>query len=171
MEFFNNLSELEGFIGRMIDKLDASRTDTVELAVGEVSLRLSKGALHRPPHGEGHCPPPVPQHTPAAPVAPVPAAPAAPSAEPVPAPAVQEAPANLRTINAPLLGVAYAAPSPDAAPFVSVGQMVKKGDIICIIEAMKVMNEIEADQDGEVAEILFTNGKMVEFGQPLIAVK
>ena len=75
------------------------------------------------------------------------------------------------TINAPLLGVAYAAPAPDAAPFVKVGDSVKKGDIVCIIEAMKVMNEIEADRDGVVAEILFENGKMVEFGQPLIAVR
>ena len=75
------------------------------------------------------------------------------------------------TINAPLLGVAYAAPSPDAAPFVKVGDSIKKGDTICIIEAMKVMNEIEADRDGVVAEILFENGKMVEFGQPLVAVR
>ena len=67
--------------------------------------------------------------------------------------------------------MAYAAPAPDAAPFVTVGKKVKKGDIVCIIEAMKVMNEIEADRDGEVAEILFENGKMVEYGQPLIALK
>ena len=66
-----------------------------------------------------------------------------------------------------MVGVFYASPSPDAKPFVEVGQKVKKGDVVCIIEAMKLMNELTADQDGEVVDICVSNGDVVEYGQPL----
>lgn len=89
-------------------------------------------------------------------------------------PSVGESPAasftdtdDRMTVKAPLIGVFYAAPSPDAPPFVKVGDHVKKGDILCIIEAMKMMNEITAEEDGTVSEVLAENGKLVEFGQPL----
>ena len=68
-------------------------------------------------------------------------------------------------VKAPIVGVFYAAPSPDAEPFVKVGDTVKKGDLICIIEAMKFMNEITAEQDGTISEICVKNGDLVEFGQ------
>lgn len=74
-----------------------------------------------------------------------------------------------RTLS-PIVGTFYSAPSPDADPFVKVGDKVKKGQSICIVEAMKIMNEIEADLDGTVMEILVTNGNPVEFNQPLILV-
>ncbi len=70
-------------------------------------------------------------------------------------------------VKAPLLGVFYAASSPDAQPFVKVGDQVKKGDILCILEAMKMMNEIVAEEDGTISEICAENGKIVEFGQIL----
>lgn len=76
-----------------------------------------------------------------------------------------------KTINAPIVGVFYAAPSPDSAPYVSVGQRVKKGDTVCIIEAMKCMNEIQAETDGEIVDVLVSNGELVEFDQPLFRVK
>jgi len=74
-------------------------------------------------------------------------------------------------VQSPMVGTVYVAPGPDAPPFVSVGQKVKKGDVICIIEAMKLMNEVEAEVDGEVAEILMRNEAMVEFGETLVVVK
>lgn len=97
------------------------------------------------------------------------------------APAPQSAPAQTaptaapvadsgKTINAPIVGVFYAAPSPDAQPYVSVGKQVKKGDTVCIIEAMKCMNEIQAEEDGEIAEILVKDGELVEYGQPLFKI-
>lgn len=79
--------------------------------------------------------------------------------------------ANIKTINSPLVGTFYAAPSPDDAPFISVGDTVKKGQIIGIVEAMKLMNEIESDHDGVVTEIMVNNGDMIEYGQVLVKVK
>ena len=96
---------------------------------------------------------------------------------PVVAPAVPAAPAAApaaetgKTINAPIVGVFYAAPSPDAEPYVSVGKRVKKGDVVCIIEAMKCMNEIQAEEDGEITAVLANNGELVEYGQPLFTIK
>ena len=79
--------------------------------------------------------------------------------------------ANIKTINSPLVGTFYAAPSPDDVPFVSVGDTVKKGQVIGIVEAMKLMNEIESDHDGVITEIMVNNGDMVEYGQVLVKVK
>ncbi|WP_297991956.1 acetyl-CoA carboxylase biotin carboxyl carrier protein [Anoxybacillus sp.] len=87
----------------------------------------------------------------------------------------QEKPAvsteNLHTITSPMVGTFYAAPSPDAAPYVKVGDKVKKDTIVCIVEAMKLFNEIEAEVDGEIVEVLVKNGQLVEYGQPLFLVK
>lgn len=74
-------------------------------------------------------------------------------------------------ITSPMVGTVYTAPSPDAEPFVTVGQKVKKGDVVCIIEAMKLMNEVEADIDGEVVEIRVKNEQMVQFGEPLFVIR
>lgn len=87
-------------------------------------------------------------------------------------PAAAPAPAESgRVVKSPLAGVFYAASSPDAAPFVQAGDRVKKGDTLCIIEAMKVMNELTADADGEVEAVLAENGQIVEYGQPLFRLK
>ena len=74
-------------------------------------------------------------------------------------------------IKAPLVGTFYVAPSEGAAPFVSVGDKVKKGQVIGIVEAMKLMNEVESDYDGTVAAVLVENGEMVEYGQPLVIIQ
>jgi len=100
--------------------------------------------------------------------------PPAPGAAPAPAPIPAAAPAPAesgRVVKSPLAGVFYAASSPDAAPFVQAGDRVKKGDTLCIIEAMKVMNELTADADGEVEAVLAENGQIVEYGQPLFRLK
>ncbi len=87
-----------------------------------------------------------------------------------PAAALQPADSG-KTINAPIVGVFYIAPSPAADPYVSVGKKVKKGDVVCIIEAMKCMNEIQAEEDGEITAVLANDGDLVEYGQPLFSIK
>lgn len=87
-------------------------------------------------------------------------------------PAATEAarPSHLVEVTAPMVGTLYLAPSPDATPFVEVGQVVKPGDVLCIIEAMKLMNEIEAEHGGRISEILIENAHPVEFGQALFLI-
>lgn len=106
----------------------------------------------------------------AAPVAAIPqaaphsAAPATPAA----APAAEE---NLHIVKSPIVGTFYGSPSPGASAFVNPGDRVEKGQVICIVEAMKLMNEIEADAAGEVVKCLVTNGQPIEFGQPLFSIR
>ena len=92
-------------------------------------------------------------------------APAAAQAAPAAAPA-----ASGKAIKSPMVGVFYAAPSPDRPPFVNVGDTVKKGDVVCIIEAMKIMNEITATESGTITEVLVENGDVVEYDQPLFTI-
>ena len=94
----------------------------------------------------------------------------APAAAPAaaPAPAQDAAQAALPTITSPMVGTFYRAPSPGAAPFIEVGDTVKKGQVIGIIEAMKLLNEVEADKDGVVQAFAAENGQPVEYGQPLV---
>ncbi len=103
--------------------------------------------------------------------APVVAAAASPVEAAAPTPAPTLAPAEeTRTVNSPMVGTFYRAPSPGAKPFADVGQRVKAGDTVCIIEAMKLLNEIESEYDGVIKEILVENGQPVEFGQPLFVI-
>lgn len=109
------------------------------------------------------------------PVAPAQAAPAPAAAAPAPVAAVAPAPAvadpSIKIITSPMVGTFYGAPSPDAPPFVGVGSQIKSDTVVCIIEAMKVMNEIQAELAGNVVECLVATGTSVEFGQPLFRVK
>ncbi len=115
---------------------------------------------------------PAPAPTTVAAPAPAPAVQAAVQASAAvtaPAPA-QQAPKG-KTIDAPMVGVFYQAASPDAEPYVKVGQSVKKGDTVCIIEAMKLMNEIQAEEDGVITEVLVKNGEIVEYGKPMFVIQ
>lgn len=119
---------------------------------------------------------PVAEALPAVGVAPVVAAPApaapAPAAEPV-APADGDEPLDMShttAVRAPMVGVFYAAPAPGAEPFVHVGSKVKKGETLCVIEAMKVMNEVTAEADGEVVDICVKDGDLVEYGCCLMKI-
>lgn len=102
---------------------------------------------------------------------------AAPAVSPAPAPAAEAAPAPETAaeegvlVESPMVGMYYASPAPGADPFVTVGSRVKKGDVLCIIEAMKTMNEITAEQDGEIVQIYAGNGQLVEVGQRLFRVR
>lgn len=94
----------------------------------------------------------------------------APVQQSAPTPATAPQPTG-KTIKAPMVGVFYQAASPEADPYVTVGKTVKKGDTVCIIEAMKLMNEIQAEEDGTIKEILVKNGDIIEYGQPLFVIE
>lgn len=84
---------------------------------------------------------------------------------------IKEIDESLKIVTSPMVGTFYAKPSPDAKDFVEIGTKVKKGETLCIIEAMKLMNEIESEYDGEIAEILVKDGEMVDYGKPLFKIK
>ena len=139
---------------KLIDLVQESGIAELEITEGEEKVKIVKGGALSVSPG------PAPAALPAAAAAESRPSAAAPSAEPEPG---QEG----RVIKAPMVWTFYRAASPDAKPFVEVGQAVKEGDTVCIIEAMKLMNEIEADASGAVKAILVENGQPVEYGQPL----
>ncbi len=140
-------------IKKLIELLESSGMTEIEITEGEESVRISR-------QGTAYS-------APAMPATPFPASAPAPAPE---APAESEAPKALsgHPITAPMVGTFYRSPAPDASPFVEVGQSVKEGDVLCIIEAMKMMNQITADRAGTVKAIEAENGDPVEFGQTLI---
>ena len=137
----------------LIDLVSESGVAELEITEGEDHVRI----VNRPTVS-------------AAPVVQAPQAVPAPAAAPAaaPAPAQDAAQAALPTITSPMVGTFYRAPSPGAAPFIEVGDTVKKGQVIGIIEAMKLLNEVEADKDGVVQAFAAENGQPVEYGQPLV---
>lgn len=152
-------------IKTLIELVEESGISELEVKEGEESVRISRQPGGMPPPAHYYAPPPLP--APAAP-APVAAAPvAAPAAPAAPAPKAAE---NRHIIKSPMVGTFYRSPSPGAKPFVEVGQTVKAGQTLCIIEAMKMLNQIEADRAGVVVEVLADNEKPVEFDQPLFAI-
>ena len=144
-------------VKKLIELLESSGIDEIEIAEGEESIRISRHAKAMTA--------PAPVHY--APAAPAPAPAAAPAA--VVAPTVAEVPAG-HTLRSPMVGTYYAAASPSTPNFVEIGQPVKQGDVICIIEAMKMMNQIEADKSGTIEAILVENGEPVEYDQPLVTI-
>jgi acetyl-CoA carboxylase biotin carboxyl carrier protein len=104
-------------------------------------------------------------------VAVAPAAAPQPAAEAAPPAAPADTDAGLHIVKSPIVGTYYGSPSPGAAPFVSPGDRVEKGQVICIVEAMKLMNEIESDASGEVVKCFISNGQPIEFGQPLFSIR
>ena len=146
-------------VKKLIELLEESNIGEIEIKEGEESVRISR-------HG----------NQPAAPVAYAAPAPA-PTAAPAPAEATATevaapaaAPVADNAVLSPMVGTFYRAPSPEAPSFVEVGQTVRVGDVLCIVEAMKMMNQIEADRAGTVTAIHVENGEAVEFDQPLISI-
>ena len=148
-------------VKKLIELLDETGVAEIEIKEGEESVRISRypaggvQTFHAPAM---YAPPPV---APAAPVAAPVAAVAAPAARPSPD----------QSVTAPMVGTFYSAPAPGAKAFVELGSEVKSGDVLCIIEAMKMMNQIESDKAGRVVSILAKNGDPVEFGQPLFVIE
>ncbi len=151
-------------IKKLIELLEESGIAEIEIKEGEEALRIS-----RMPTGTAAA------HHPLPPMA-IPMA--APLAAPVQAAALRpadvaaaKAKANEHVITAPMVGTFYGAPSPGAKPFIEIGDEIKVGQVLCIIEAMKMMNQIESDKAGRVTSIMARNGDPVEFGQPLFVVE
>jgi len=145
-------------VKKLIELLEESNIDEIEIKEGEESVRISRNgaqALNMAARA-------APAYA-AAPTPPLPA--------PAAAPPTQSAPADTgHSLRSPMVGTFYRSPSPSSAAFVEVGQTVKVGDVVCIVEAMKMMNQIEADKAGTIAAILVENGQPVEFDQPLFSI-
>lgn len=145
----------------LIDLVQNSGISELEISEGEEKIRIAKH-LNVPAQTTYMVGAPAPMQTMAAPAA-------APGAVAAPAPAAPAEPEG-HAVKSPMVGTFYRAGSPGAASFVEVGQNVKSGDTLCIIEAMKLMNEIEADATGVIKAILVENGQPVEYGQPLFII-
>jgi acetyl-CoA carboxylase biotin carboxyl carrier protein len=140
-------------IKKLIDLIQESDVTEIEINEGEESVRISRSSTATPV---------------------MVAAPAMPAPIAAPAPVVAEAPAAANTANAvksPMVGTFYRSSSPESASFIEVGQSVAAGDVICIIEAMKMFNQIEADRSGTVKAILIENGQPVEFDEALVIIE
>ncbi len=151
-------------VKKLIELLEESGIDELEITEGEESVRICR---HRPATTTHVVA--APPATAAAP-APAPVAASAADASQGPAPAAVEPATRGFVQRSPMVGTFYRAASPGAAYFVEVGQTVKKGDVVCILEAMKMMNQIEAEQSGVIESILVENGQAVEFDQPLFTI-
>ncbi|MBI5419620.1 MAG: acetyl-CoA carboxylase biotin carboxyl carrier protein [Deltaproteobacteria bacterium] len=143
-----NLKEIK----EILELLKGSDVSELEVARGENVLKVRRGAVTEfRPVPTAPYPPPMPAEEAAAVKAPAPKA-------------------NIKEIVSPIVGTFYRAPAPDAAPFVEVGARVTKGQVLCIVEAMKIMNQIESDVSGTVAAILVENAQPVAYGQPLFHI-
>lgn len=145
-------------VKKLIELLEQSDIDELEIKEGEESVRISR---NKPPTYS--FPPSQPMYAPSAP------APANAGA-PVVA-AAKEAPGPIgHVVKSPMVGTFYRSPAPGSAPFVEVGQSVSVGDVLCIVEAMKMMNQIEADRSGTIGAILIEDGESVEFDLPMLTI-
>ena len=146
-------------VKKLIELLEESNIDEIEIHEGEESVRISRNKAGSAPMNYA----PVPAMAPPVPPAPAVAAAPEPAAAPVPVSADN-------AVLSPMVGTFYRSSSPDASAFVEVGQTVRVGDVLCIVEAMKMMNQIEADRAGTVTAIHVADGEPVEFDQPLITI-
>jgi acetyl-CoA carboxylase biotin carboxyl carrier protein len=162
-----NQKELKELIEFLIEKDIAE----FELERGDVKVKIKRAGEHTIVHSHAeprfYAVPPAPGAVPE--VASSPAAPAAPSAPKAPEPPTPEE--GLHTVKSPIVGTFYEAPSPGAPPFVKVGDTVEVGQVLCIVEAMKLLNEIESDVAGEILKKLANNGQPIEYGQELFVIR
>jgi acetyl-CoA carboxylase biotin carboxyl carrier protein len=145
-------------VRKVIALLEEKNLSVFELETEGYKIKIVRNIAPPVPATVLQSPPPVPS----------PAGEASSSSAPAPAPEADKA---LQVVTSPMVGTFYRAPDPTAPPFVDIGDAVKKGQTLCIVEAMKLMNEIESDLDGTIVEIFVENAKPVEFGQKLFAVK
>jgi len=145
---------------QLIEFLKENQVAEFDLDRGDLKIRLKFNPVAPPAPGLGNLP--VVAVAAAAPFVASPAPVAVPEADPE---------AGLHLVKSPIVGTFYGSPSPGAAPFVTPGDHVQKGQVICIVEAMKLMNEIESDASGEIVKCLVVNGQPIEYGQPLFAIR
>ncbi len=155
------------YVRKLVKLLSESTVDEIEIEEEGKKIRVAKNPHPAPVYqgqfSPGIAPPPVAA---AAPAQSSPGEPAAPAAAAPPA-----AGAGLHEIRSPIVGTFYRSPAPDAAPFVQVGSLIRPGAVLCIVEAMKLMNEIEADVEGKIAKVMVENGQPVEYDQVLFLVE
>jgi acetyl-CoA carboxylase biotin carboxyl carrier protein len=153
------------FVKKLVDMIDASTVDSIEITSDKgLKIRISKNSNQR---SSVQLASPMQMQPMMAPPAPAPAA--APPAAEAP-PRAEKAKAQYLEVKSPMVGTYYSAPEPGAKPYLTVGERISKGQILCIIEAMKIMNEIESEFDGVVKEILAQNSHPVEYGQVLFRI-
>jgi acetyl-CoA carboxylase biotin carboxyl carrier protein len=151
-------------VKKLIELLDESGIAEIEITEGEEAVRISR-------YPTGAAAMPAPAYAPQPPAAPAPQAPAAaPTSAQAPEPAAAQPEEDGYPVKAPMVGTYYSASSPGAAPYVQVGDRISEGDTLCIIEAMKMMNQIEADVAGVIKSIRVQNGEPVEYGQTLFVI-
>ena len=150
-------------VKKLIELLEESNINELEITEGEESVRISRGT------SAVAAPAPVAQQVVAAPVAPAPAAASAPAAPAAAEPAAAEELTG-HVVRSPMVGTFYSAPAPGSPAFVEPGKAVKVGDALCIVEAMKMMNQIEADKAGTIGAVLVEDGEPIEFDQPLFTI-
>ena len=156
-----NQKELKELIEFLIEKDIAE----FELERGDVKVRIKRGAPEATP------PAPVDRIISVQPVAVAPQMQVPPATPPPPVPEAAPVEENLHMVRSPIVGTYYESPSPGSPPFVKPGDVVEAGQVICIVEAMKLMNEIEADASGEIVKVLVANGAPIEYGQELFAIR
>ena len=147
-------------VKKLIELLEQSNINELEINEGDESVRISRGGT-----AVTYAASPMP-----APIAAAPAPVAAPAAAPAEASAPATEELSGHVVKSPMVGTFYSAPAPGSPPFVTVGQKVAAGDVLCIIEAMKMMNQIEADKAGTIGAILVEDGESVEFDQPIVTI-
>jgi len=157
------------YVKKLLEMVDASSANSIEITSEKgVKIRISKSASQRG-MVQMAAPMQMPQMM-APPAAPAPAPPSAADVAETKAKAAEAAKSRYLEVKSPMVGTYYAAPEPGAKPYLSVGDRISKGQILCIIEAMKIMNEIESEFDGVVKEILAQNSHPVEYGQVLLRI-
>lgn len=157
------------FLRGLIDAVAQSQIDSLEINRAGTRIRIAKTPTSPIPVFHGYPPPVTPASTVTVPSAPLAAVP--PAAAPVEAPARPAAAPHLTEVTSPMVGTFYRAPAPDAPPYVEVGSSVAKGQTLCILEAMKLMNELPCELDGVVREILVEDADPVEYGQVLFRIQ
>jgi len=149
-------------IKQILDMMREHDIAEFELERDNVKLRLRKNAAGHwspaPAAPQGHYAPPIPAAAP-------------PAVDPVAAPAPADEALDLAVVKSPIVGTFYIAPEPGAKPYAEVGDTVRKGQVLCIIEAMKLMNEINAECDGQIVKVYVENGQAVQYGERLFALK
>ena len=163
----NTITDRVDALAEVLRRHDLSEVEVEEGGVRIYVRRGGGGEIAPAVQYATHAPAPTahPVHTPAAPTAP------STSGGSAPASSTDTSDGNVAYVTSPFVGTFYRSPSPDTSPFVDVGTRIKKGQVLCIVEAMKLMNEIESELDGKVLEILVKNAEHVEYGQPLFRIE
>jgi acetyl-CoA carboxylase biotin carboxyl carrier protein len=159
---------IEARVDALAEVLRRHELTEIEIEEGGVRIYVRRGGeiMHHVP-----APMAVPVHSPMPPTSHAPPPTASSSAPPAASSSTDTSDGNVAYVTSPFVGTFYRAPSPDMSPFVDVGTRIKKGQVICIVEAMKLMNEIESEIEGSIVQILVENGQAVEYGEPLFKIK